>query len=302
MAAEINYILLEETLNNLLRDPLIRAVRTRAVQYVTDRLRADVAKRMQDVGLYSPVREEFLTDTPYQQTQLYRIILEKQKELELSGRILQAFRMSAKGERKAALTLLEDYLLDREQIRFRKEAGISAKVWLTFLNSSGYTGEATQIKIGKQLALTPGEQEQFKALFLRALYPVEVPLKREVHRLRKETGKMLSDFLSYAWVSTDAWEAFYPVPTDEKPEEQEEKPKITSQDTLLKLVVGYGLNENEAKRFMEIARSAFALRKDLVVLAGIRCRCGTPMEMSEILEFFAQGPEDKRYYSNPYAV
>ena len=104
----------------------------------------------------------------------------------------------------------------------------------------------------------------------------------------------MSDFLNYAFVGKEAWESFYPI------EDESFKEKKTSQDTLLKLVIGFGLDETGAWDFMDTAKSAFAVRRDLVVLSCIRRAYTNPMQVQEILDFFAEGSNGERYYTNPY--
>ena len=70
----------------------------------------------------------------------------------------------------------------------------------------------------------------------------------------------------------------------------------------MKLLIGYGLDEDAARAFLGIAGSAFVVRRDLVVLSGVRCGYCQPMQMQEILEFFSLGRDGQRYFDNLYRL
>lgn len=298
---EIDFVRLEEHLNQLLYDPEIRNLQRGLSDYVTQKLRCGMKNWLEQFGLDAAAREEFLSAESIRTTRLFRVVQQNQEQLGLSGRMLREFQMTAKIDRESALFFLEETLLAKEQIKFRKKAGIPAKVWLNFLNCRNSTGEATLEKIRQHLSLNPEEVLEFNRRIIRYVFNVDEPLKTEVHRLREATGMTVSEFLAYAWISTDAWEAFYPICSERKEEPISKKQKKTSQETLLKLVIGYGLNEEEAKNFMRTAHSVFAVRRDLVVLSGIRCGYQHPMQMQQILEFFAESRDGQRYYINLYS-
>lgn len=293
--AEFDFVRLEEHLNQLLYDPEIQKLRRALPDYVAGKLLRRGLARLEELGLDAAAREEFLSAVPAADTRLFQIVQENQTALGLSGRMFLEFRMLSRADRKSGLDFLEEALASREQIRFRKEAGIPAKAWLNFLNCRNYTGEATLEKIRRGLALTPEELPEFERRVIRQVFPVGEVLRAEVHRLQAATGMNVSSFLIYAWISTDAWEAFYPV-------RGESQARRTSQETLLKLVIGYSLKESAARTFMETAGSAFVVRRDLVVLAGIRCGFCRPMEMQKILDHFSAGRDGQPCYVNLYPL
>ncbi len=299
---EIDFVRLEEHLNQLLYDPEIQKLQRGLSDYVMQKLQRGMKTWLEQFGLDAAAREEFLSAESVKTTRMFRVVRQNQAQLGLSGRMLREFQMTAKIDRESALVFLEETLLAKEQVKFRKEAGIPAKVWLNFLNCKNATGEATLEKIRQHLSLTPEEVLEFNSRIIRSVFPVDEPLRTEVHRLQKATGMTVSEFLTYAWISPDAWESFYPIRGEKEADSlQKEQRKTTSQGTLLKLVIGYGLDEEDAKSFMRTAHSVFAVRRDLVVLSGIRCGYQQPMQMQEILEFFAESRDGQRYYINLYS-
>lgn len=295
--SEINYVRLEEQLNRLLYDPEIRALRGALPAYVTGKLREGMTSRLRELGFTPAAEAEFLSAQAVRTTRVFQLVQDHQEQIGLSGRMLRQFRMMAGADRPGALAFLQEVLLEKEQIRFRQEAGIPAKVWLNFLNCRNLTGEATLEKMRSALGLSPEECAQFNSRAIRCVFSVNEALREEVHRLREGTGMSVSQFLVYAWISKDAWEAFYPAR-----QAGEQEHRQTSQETLLKLLIGYGLDEDAARAFLGIAGSAFVVRRDLVVLSGVRCGYCQPMQIQEILEFFSLGRDGQRYFDNLYRL
>lgn len=286
-----DFVIIEEELNELLRDEKIRKLRTALVEFVTERLRERMLVFAEEAGVNAEVERRFLAG----ETDVLYTLLETQKDLlGISQKQLREIRRIAKLDRAAAWQHMTDVLLEEEKLRFRKEAGIAAKVWISFLNHSALPGEATLEKIRSHLTLTWEQQQEFARRIIRYVFWVDHALREKVHKLRRQTGLSLSDFLNYAFVGKEAWEAFYPL------EDELFKEKKTSQETLLKLVIGFGLDETGAWDFMDTAKSTFAVRRDLVVLSCIRCGYTDPIQVQEILDFFAEGRNGQRYYANPY--
>lgn len=286
-----DFVIIEEELNELLRDEKIRKLRTALVEFVIERLRERMLVHLEDAGFNAEVELRFLAG----ETDVLYTLLEKQRELlGISQKQMREIRRVAKQDLAAGWQHAMDMLLEEEMLRFRKETGIAAKVWLSFLNHTVLPGEATLGKIRAHLTLTPEQQQEFERQIIRYVFWVEHALRKKVHELRKQTGLSLSDFLNYACIGKEAWEAFYPL------EDENFKGKKTSQETLLKLVIGFSLDERGAWEFMDTAKSVFAVRRDLVVLSCIRCGYTDPIQVQEILEFFAEDGNGQRYYTNPY--
>lgn len=288
------FVKIEETLNDLLSDEKIRKLRTALVEFVVQRLRERVLVRLEETGFDAELKQGYLAKDSVKTDAFYQLLLDKRELLGISQKQMRELKRNAKASRECGWDYLLDIQLEEEILRFRKEAGIAAKVWLSFRNHTVLPGEATLEKLRTHLSLTPEQILEFDRRVIRYVFWVDHALREKVHKLRKQTGMSLSDFLTYAFIGKEAWEAFYPL------EDESFKEKKTSQETLLKLVIGFGLNESAAWQFMEVAKSAFVVRRDLVVLACIRCEYADPIRVQEILEFFAEGRNGERYYTNPY--
>ena len=299
------FVRVEEQFNQLLCDPEIRKERYAQQDFVLEKLRARVEVQQVEYGIDDAARKEFIAADSFENTRLYQALQQHKTELSLSGRKLDEFRLCAKdaaqhtGEknveatqenRQAALKLLDEVLLSRAAVRFQKDMKLSTKVWKQFLNCHAVPKDTTLDKIRNQLALTSEEARKFNSLRIRSVFPVYDPLQRNedlqlknlVHKLRKSTGMKVYDFLSHALLGPDAWAVFYFNPRSRI----KRTAPNTSQDTLLKLVVGFQLGEEDAKAFMRTARSAFVTRKDLLVLACIRCGCQDPFMVQEVIKHY----------------
>lgn len=289
-----SFVKIEEELNELLHDERIRTLRTALVDFVTQRLWERMQLRLEEAGFNAELKQGFLGEDPVKTDAFYQLLLEKGGSLGISQRQLRELKRNAKAHRECGWDYLLDIQLEEEKLRFRKDAGIASKVWLSFLNHTVLPGAATLEKIRSQLALTPEQEQEFERRVIRYVFWVDHALRKKVHELRKQTGLSLSDFLNYAFIGKEAWEAFYPL------DDESYKEKKTSQETLLKLVIGFDLDEAGAWDFMDTAKSAFAVRRDLVVLSCIRCAYTDPIQVQEILDFFSEGRNGERYYTNPY--
>lgn len=290
----ISFVKIEEELNELLRNEKIRKLRTALVDFITERLRERVLVRLEETGFDAELKQGYLADDTAKTDAFYQLLQENREFLGISQKQMRELKRNAKASRECGWDYLLDIQLEEEILRFRKEAGIAAKVWLSFRNHTVLPGEATLEKLRSHLSLTAEQFLEFDRRVIRYVFWVDHALREQVHKLRKETGMSLSDFLNYAFIGKEAWEAFYPL------EDESFREKKTSQETLLKLVIGFDLNETAAWQFMDIAKSAFVVRRDLVVLSCIRCEYSDPIQVQEILEFFAEGRNGERYYTNPY--
>ena len=290
----INYVILEENLNNLLFEKKIHNLRTALPNYILDRLRERVQIKMTDVGITSDAEALFLDAQNALDATFLKRLQDSLNLLGLSKNSIDYITKIAKRSRQAALDELKDKLLKAERIQFWKDAGISANKWKPFYECTEYTDQKTLDKIKQQLKLTDDQQKEFDRRVIARVFYVSGELRELVYDLLGKTGKKVEDFKIYAFIGKDAWESFY-LAKDGK-----DKQAKTSQKTLLKLVVGFGLGEPKAWDFMGVAKSAFVMRQDLVVLACIRCRYTDPMEVMEILDYFAEGENGEVLYSNIY--
>ena len=294
MRTEINYPALEEELNELRRDPRIRKRLTALTDFICERLGQRSEDRLRRAGFDDAMKKGFLTGDSQQTKALYALLTEKGKDLGFSLEALKRLKRTAKQDRAAALEELAQELLEAKKIRFRKEAGIDAKIWIPIINNMTQPGDATLEKISNGLALSEEDRAFFRGLVIASVFSVTNELRDDNQDYRKRTGMTLTDFLNYAVIGKDAWEAFYLSKTEPG------EPKKTSQETLLKLVIGFGLDEPEAWAFLARVESGFVLRRDLVFLACIRQDHNNPLLMPEILDFFGTDRWGQKLYSNPY--
>lgn len=122
---------------------------------------------------------------------------------------------------------------------------------------------------------------------------LSTPVRRHLHTLEKKTeGFPLNRamglwFQSHAGLSPTAMDAF-----------SASDGTVTSQSTLLKLIVAFGMEEQEAMAFLHLAGSDFTLRRDLVVLACLRCGLCRMDALYQFLALYA--PEITEAYEKPY--
>jgi len=289
-----DYVRLEEKINQLHKDERIRRLRTALPDYIKRLLRKRALLRLEPAGITPALEKAFLEKDEAGTKKFFETLKKKADVLELSQNMLLEVKRNARVDRKCALDALKDMLLDREIIRFRKEASIAAKDWIPVLNSSVLPGEILLKKISSNLKLTEDQAEEFQWHALHRVFVVSDPLREEVLRLREQSGMSVTDFKTYACIGKDAWESFYQSKAGPG------QMKKTSQETLLKLLIGFALMEGEAWDFMDIAGSAFVVRMDLVFLACICCGYQKPLWVMEILDFFAEDDEGNLLYKNPY--
>lgn len=296
----INYLLLEELLTALQTDPEIHSRRCAQADFVRKKLTSRIRSRLEALDFPEDMRRRYLDGDPEAEK-----CLGAAAGTLLSQRMQRQFRFLQSAKRSLALEFLEECLLDKEQVRFRKTTGLSAKVWLGFYNSTRVsTPETIQIIrdcLVREKLLSPGaECLAFEALRILDIFPANDPLKREVHLRRKNTGMSILEFLDHAYVGKDAWEAFYPIPGDDGADDDAPLHN-TSQETLLKLIIGFGLAEEAAHALLALVDSGFLLPRDLIFLAAIQAGCGHPDLMPEILDFFNGDAQGDPIYTNPYS-
>ena len=298
MRETIDYVELENTLNKLQRDARVRSYRNAPVNFVKMRLQKSVRKKLEAAGLTQQLEQGFLDKNPELTNAFYRWLKENAEILNISQDAIRRIKRSAKSSdamaREAARDDLLDYLLSKEYVLFYQRAKIAAKVWSCFINSTEPTGEITKQKIIQTLELSREEAAEFGKYVISHVICVTKELREKVEALWSNTGMFLADFQNYACVGKEAWEAFYIS------KKNPEKLRRTSQDTLLKLVIGFGLDEEGAWDFMDTAQSAFIFRKDLVFLSCVCCDYLDPVDVQQILEFFNMDKDGNPCYYNPY--
>ena len=205
----INYVILEENLNNLLFEKKIHNLRTALPNYILDRLRERVQIKMTDVGITSDAEALFLDAQNALDATFLKRLQDSLNLLGLSKNSIDYITKIAKRSRQAALDELKDKLLKAERIQFWKDAGISANKWKPFYECTEYTDQKTLDKIKQQLKLTDDQQKEFDRRVIARVFYVSGELRELVYDLLGKTGKKVEDFKIYAFIGKDAWESFY---------------------------------------------------------------------------------------------
>lgn len=309
---ENDFVALEEQLNKLMGDEKIRSLRRGVMDYLQELLKERLSARLNKAGITQALRDSFL-DEKNPPDPFFEKLESLAKELKLSKKSITDLKRQAAVKQEAAekspdtparkegpsgrqcaLDTLDELLLRKETIRFREMAKINPKIWRDMDLFSVMPGENVQNNIFKTLAMSEDQIARFRSLIIHRKFPVTDDLREKVFALRKETGLKLDEFQSYALITTDAWESFYPA------RDPDAGPKKVRQETLLKLVVGFGLEEQPSWDFLGIAGSVFADRRDLVVLSCICLGYQTPLCVMEVLDFFSQDGEGNLLYVNYY--
>ena len=277
---------LEEQYNLLLTEPRIQELRGRASRWVCLRL-----ARMQQVGLLSKLNISAVQWRMFQQGQDPKTAELVLDYAGLSRERTRQYRLLAKADPETAATWLIRQMLEREQRDFYTRIGISRHAWERFINCSAYTNESTIEQIARGLGLTQQEEQEFRSLVFRDTFAVTAPLKERVRWEIARQEVSISQFLERAELSDNAWVPFG----------SNTKNLPTSQQTLLKLILGAEMQEAEGRSLLELVSSDFVMRRDLAVLLCMREGIYDKTEIYYILEFFAQGYGKERFFRNLYA-
>ena len=279
-------IQLEEQYNLLLTEPRIQELRSRASRWVFLRL-----ARIQQIGLLEELGITAVQWRMFQQGQDPKTAELVLKHTGLSRERTRQYRLLEKADPETAATWLIRQMLEREQRDFYTRIGISRHAWERFVNCSAYTNESTIDQIVQGLSLTPEEEQEFRALVFRDTFEVTGALKEKIRGEIAEQNVSISQFLERAELSENAWVPFG----------SNTKKLPTSQQTLLKLILGTEMNEAEGRSFLNLVQSDFVMRRDLAVLLCIQAGIYDKAEIYYVLEFFARGYGKERFFRNLYA-
>ncbi len=294
MDTVIDYVTLEETINNLSAEPAIREKREALVNFVKIHLGEASLSRWREKGITQDMEDAFLDKGKSADKDMKKELLERfRAAAEESGISQRRFNVILKMDRKSALEDLKSELLEKELILFRKENNLSAKVWLSFLNCTVLPGKSTLEKIKNGLNLNDNEAKEFDSLVIQNVFYVNKKLCECVRDYLNMMGMNATEFSNYACIGRDAWSAF-------SCSNDSEDVKKTSQGTLLKMTIGFGLDEDKAWKFMDTAGSTFVVRRDLVFLACIHCQYHNPENVDVILDHFNTDYYGHPIYENPY--
>ncbi len=277
-----------EEMNQLLADPELLRIRCRAVNWVDDRLEQNLLDRLKKQGeitdeswnLFLQGDETVFFDVQKRLFGAYHFSRDEKRELSVLSENYKA----------AAAERMRTYLLKKERTAFQKQAGISAMSWSRFLKVSAYTSDRVTEQIADRLGLSDEERTELRNLVFRDTFPVSEEFKEHVRDLIKENHTSIYEFLMDAGLSENAWEPFRTNP----------KQLPTSQGTLLKLIIGLHMDRMGGEKLLHRVNSDFVMRRDLAALICLNNRIFEPDVCFYILELFAGGVTEERYYRNLY--
>lgn len=280
--------------------------RNAAFCYVSDRLTDKVKKTLEEMGIDEECRNAFISNDKEAETKVINIVESNREELKLSQLGLNAFKNECKADKKVALDNLKDLLLEKEFLTLQKKKTkdgksddsqdnkLYPKTWGRFRNGSNYTTQETAEKLAESLSLLPHEKDEFFSLILKDKFEITNELSEKVFLLRKNTGKKIVDFCEYACISGSCWANFYNS-------KETDKPNIIEQKTLLKLVLAFNIDEENAKAFMALPGSGFYKFLDNIFLACICLNLRDPVDTAEIIDFYInKNTTIDETLSNPY--
>lgn len=277
-----------EEMNTLLADKELREIRYRAVAWIDFRLEKELVGRLEELcGITWELWERFLKGDVAVFSEVQKKLFETCKfsrDEEREQKVLSQMDPLGAAHRMKA------YLMKKERTAFQKRAKISAMSWSRFLKVSSYTSDRVTEQIAEAFGLTETEEAELCELMFRDTFPVKEELKEHVRDLIKENHTSIYDFLMDAELSENAWEPFRTNP----------KNLPTSQGTLLKLIVGLHMDRFGGRDLLQWVNSDFVMRRDLAVLLCLNNRIFEPDVCFYILEVFAGGVTEERYYRNLY--
>lgn len=219
----------------------------------------------------------------------------KAEELNLSVQRKKEFRRAmSEPTFDTAADFLKSMYLVRARAELTKKAKLSGATWSRFIHVTTCPSEETVNRIIEGLKLIHGlelneeDERKFRALVIRDHFKVTDSLREEV-RIRKG-AESAESFCKRNFISSKAWTPFRPNQID----------ALTTQSTLLKLVIGFGLSPHEGKAFLALVDSAFLTRRDHVVLACITEALYDVYVVHVILELSQSDSPYEKPYINIY--
>ena len=157
--------IIRELLDTYTNDPGVISVRMAASNWVLKRLNKRLDQRLAgEYGITEKAVSDFIEAREPESSEFIDAVLGK---LELSREQRRRFSANLCVSRKLAWKTLIEYLQDKEQIAFRKEAGIAPARWKSFLEASNYTGSENLSKIVAGLKLSADEEAEFISLVIK---------------------------------------------------------------------------------------------------------------------------------------
>lgn len=301
----VEYYPIEDRINELMKDGQILNKRLAAA----NQLRGFLENR----GLQAILKEYEIKETEWQSfcqaeephyTQVKTRIFET-----LGRRDIRYFSMLEAVESKihTAQKLSEkvwDKRVRTEVTSFAKESGTTYNTIMRFFTGSWYTSQKALDSFADGMHLTGKERQSFLDSAPKGAFLVTPILLDKVNRELEAQGIGLIQFLDANYMTDGAW-APYRKEKEEKDASAESRNRITTQDTLLKLAIGFKMTPDESKAFLQLVNSDFIMRLDVVILACIYCKIYEPEQLYYILEAFSLDKSANGYgkarFSNLYA-
>lgn len=192
----------------------------------------------------------------------------------------------------AAADMARQYWLAKRQTQLYQEAGLTSKIWNRFFELRGYPEKNTVTQLGKALRLDETEQRYFeeKVVWKRSFRGLE-KLQAQLRDYRKQK-KLTADLAQRrSAVSKKAWESI----------NKQDDRAVTSQDTLLKLIVGMVLSPEEGLTLLRTVDSAYVMERDLIVLTAIVLDVYDPHRVKALLNAFTPPGESEPYGDTLYS-
>lgn len=266
---------LRHVVRELERSPETRRLRTQAGAWLQPRLEEWMYRQL---GRSPAEREDFLSGAEPLYQQLRQQIMQTLAlpEEQYSPLRTQEKKSNADGA----------YWLDRTLFQHMlRSIGVSPSTWRRIAEGSKAPSEATLQKLIHALALTDDEAAQLRRLVIKDVFDDLSRLRPRVRELVKDWRRDMAEgdeeqapmtaFLAHSDISPTAMHVF-----------QHDEPDDTSQKTLLKLLIAFGMDETAARAFLALVDSGFLVRRDLVVLSCIRSHVYQIHDLERILDCF----------------
>ena len=271
----------EDLLCRYEREPELGSVRKRARQWVDQFLLRQCAKR--NPVLFRILSEGIGAVCPDE-------ISAQMDCMSFSARTKAEYRRLKKTQNEAAVQdFLIEQILKKERETLREKSGLPYRTWKRFEESNTCLSLSVIDRICEGLGLNTEEDAILRSLFIRDTFEVKEPLKIEVHMQIRKRKEQITDFQIRNEISPGAW-----VPYQAASEN-----RFTSQETLLKMVIGFEFDRQDGKRFLAVPGSGFFMKRDMLVLACLELCIYDHERIYDILEEFAKDGS-LRLYANLY--
>ena len=268
------FSLIQDSLDDILADNEITAVRQGAVNFIYEKLRCSYRSELKE--LKSKDKEEIA------------VYLDELCERNvISGYIAKKIKKLLKLDKEAAILELDETLLEKKIVSMCTEVCIKKQQFDCYRMNLSFISRDTVKAIAGYLRLTDDEKNELSKL---AFYHPITGANRLAGKLNElisfwckkhECGRL--DFMEHALVSSKAMEVFTKENTS------------TTQKTLLKLIVGLELPTEKkaenglytAEEFLAVLDSAFVIHRDLCLLACLYNRVYDPYKIFTILNRFS---------------